>query len=126
MSFDWAEYLDLAKELAQPSPASVLQEASLRSAISRAYYGAFCRARNHLRALSPHLVFPTGAEIHGFVRDRFRSRPELMSKAIAAHLERLRDWRNDADYDDSVPNLQSLCQMALLAADAVMTSLSTL
>ena len=44
MSFDWSEYLDLARELAKFS------EAGQRSAISRAYYAAFCTARYRKQA----------------------------------------------------------------------------
>lgn len=78
MSFDWSEYLLVARELADQTTASSrtrrkikekffhgisrvyhaafrkaqkrsLDEAKLRCAISRAYYGAFRKARNHLR-----------------------------------------------------------------------------
>lgn len=44
MNFDWEEYFNLAKELA-----GTTEEAKLRSAVSRAYYSAFCLARNYLR-----------------------------------------------------------------------------
>ena len=44
MKFDWEEYFNLAKELA-----GTTEEAKLRSAVSRAYYSAFCLARNYLR-----------------------------------------------------------------------------
>ena len=42
MSFDWSEYLDLARELALQGSAPSLSEARVRAAISRAYYAAFC------------------------------------------------------------------------------------
>jgi uncharacterized protein (UPF0332 family) len=48
MPFDWAEYLRLADELAQRQT----DEAALRSAVSRAYYAAFCRACSHLKQQS--------------------------------------------------------------------------
>ena len=43
MAFDWTEYLTLAQELVQRE-----EEACLRSAISRAYYAAFGKARERL------------------------------------------------------------------------------
>ena len=43
--FDWADYLTLAQELATRRS----DEAALRPAVSRAYYAAFCQARNVLR-----------------------------------------------------------------------------
>lgn len=49
MSFDWSEYLNVAKELAGVETSAASQEAKLRAAITRAYYAAFIKARNHLR-----------------------------------------------------------------------------
>lgn len=50
MPFDWKHYLELARELAQPSASEPGQrEAELWTAISRAYYAAFCHARNYSR-----------------------------------------------------------------------------
>jgi hypothetical protein len=126
MSFVWPEYLDLARELAQQGSGGALAEARLRAAISRSYYAAFCQARNHLRSRQPQLVFPTDAEIHRFVREQFQRSIEPMSKAVAANLDRLRAWRNLADYEDTVPNLTYTAQLALSAADAVLTALNTL
>src|SRR3954454_15525618 len=105
MSFRWSEYLDLARELARQSSSGTLPEAKSRAAISRAYYAAFGQARNHLRGRQPLLVFPTDAEIHRFVREQYQRSIEPMSRAVAANLDRLRAWRNLADYEDTVPNL---------------------
>jgi hypothetical protein len=49
MSFDWSKYLNVAKELAGVETSAASQEAKLPAAISRAYYAAFIKARNHLR-----------------------------------------------------------------------------
>ena len=51
MKFDWSGYFDLAGELAtvNTSDSAKIVEAKLRAAISRAYYAAFCLARNYLR-----------------------------------------------------------------------------
>ena len=48
MSFDWHQYLDLAQELAGQQQKPSTEDARLRSAASRAYYGAYCAARNKL------------------------------------------------------------------------------
>jgi uncharacterized protein (UPF0332 family) len=48
MSFPWAKYLELATSLALEDPTVVFQEERYRSAISRAYYAAFHRARLYL------------------------------------------------------------------------------
>ena len=47
MSFDWSQYLNLAKELAGQATIPAEQEARLRDAISRSYYAAFILARNY-------------------------------------------------------------------------------
>ena len=49
MSFDYIDYLYLAQELVGQTPPQAAQpEAKLRSAISRAYYAAFLKARAFL------------------------------------------------------------------------------
>lgn len=50
MTFNWSEYLDLARELTGKDTTPASQSAKLRSAISRSYYAAFIQARNFLRA----------------------------------------------------------------------------
>jgi len=52
MSFDWSEYLDIARELAGQATASSSAEAKKRCAISRAYYAAFCSGQTLQPALS--------------------------------------------------------------------------
>jgi uncharacterized protein (UPF0332 family) len=47
MTFDWREYLTLAENLCTNSHTFPNQEACFRVAISRAYYAAFCTARNY-------------------------------------------------------------------------------
>jgi uncharacterized protein (UPF0332 family) len=44
VAFCWKHYLDLANDLAK----STTDEAKLRASISRAYYAAFCNARNYM------------------------------------------------------------------------------
>ncbi len=64
MTFDWSQYLNLAKEfLCQPTPPAN-QEAKMRSAISRAYYAAFISARNYLPETEEHSI-PKTADAQG-------------------------------------------------------------
>ena len=46
MSFDWADYLKLAEALTRDPSSPGPEEASLRTAISRAYYAAYRSASN--------------------------------------------------------------------------------
>ena len=115
MSFDWSEYLHLARQLAE-NPTS--REASLRSAISRAYYAAFCTARNHLRDKESRAI-PGGAQVHRYVREQFQNSADSARKAIGVNLDRLRSFRNKTDYDDAVTGLPSVAAVALSLAEQI-------
>ena len=64
MSFVWSDYLELAKELLGGAVGSPLEEAKLRSAISRAYYAVFNEARDYLVLNKPDLIIPNTGEAH--------------------------------------------------------------
>ena len=100
MTFNWGDYLALAEELAGKK-ATASQEAKLRCSISRAYYAAFCSARNHLRGKGHQI--PETAEAHLRVRKILRNRRGSLSKQLESDLDRLRKDRNDADYRDQFP-----------------------
>ena len=68
MTFDWSEYLKLAQELAGQTVSPANEEAKLRSSVSRAYYAAFCKARNYLRDIEGHSI-PSTPEAHRYVRE---------------------------------------------------------
>ena len=96
MSFNWNDYIKIADELAQKH---TLKEASCRSAISRAYYGAFCTARNYLQTKEGVKEF--GENAHNSVRDIFVSSNDQNRREIGNKLNRLRLSRNKADYDNT-------------------------
>lgn len=121
MTFDWAEYLRLAEELTKPAH----QEARLRCSISRAYFAAYCTARNFLRDKKGYLT-PIGPEAQGRVRDEFKFNPNLPYKKIGENLGRLKNRRNKADYDDTVHGLPSLAASSIAQAQNVISSLSKL
>ena len=83
MSFDWSQYFDVSRELADqardaPAP---LQEARLRATISRAYYAVFGQARDYLRRhdrIREVLIDSNGdrINIHQFVRQQFINRAD--------------------------------------------------
>jgi uncharacterized protein (UPF0332 family) len=127
MKFDWSEYFNLAKELAETS-----KEAELRSAVSRAYYSAFCLARNYLRDIQqyPRLWRNKTYDInaHQYVAEKFiynQSKSQTMIE-IGKDLSRLRRMRNKADYDDTIFNLQKEARTALMLAHNIILALSNL
>ena len=131
MSFDWSEYLRLAREITDSVSDKWDREAALRCAISRAYYAAFCAARNHLEREGQRLS-RSGLD-HRDVPRRLRERSDAASKQIASHLERLRIDRNRADYHDTLvgfggtlDNLAAAADEALRVAEEVISVLPTL
>lgn len=102
MSFDWGEYLRLAKDLAKKTG-----EAELRSAISRAYYSVFITARNLLIARNIPLTY--SGKDHKLVPETLKARGEMSrnikATEVGTNLERLLSDRNIADYENNFPNL---------------------
>jgi len=97
IGFNWTLYLELAKELIYNSEQTSLKEASLRTGISRAYYGVFCIARNYLE----RAVSVPKKEVHKFVIEYYESSSNRTMNQIGADLDRLRKARNGADYENN-------------------------
>ena len=89
MSFNWADYLELAKNL-QASPAIPgPEEASLRSATSRAYYAVYQLAMEFAKAEN-YAPYHTGDDHQGLVRYFRESGTDQARKRISAELDRMR------------------------------------
>src|SRR5437879_4172613 len=120
MAFDWKAFLDLARDLQTRANGAANPEAFLRSALSRAYYPAFCYARNYSQ---DYLRFdPRGdPDDHGRLRHHLRSKKR---GGTATRLDRLRQWRNESDYHDDMNfDLPIAVATALAEAEYVFTSL---
>lgn len=118
MPFDWREYLRLAGFL-HATAGAYTEEAAWRSAVSRAYYGAFGRARNVAQARDGFV--PTGGpEDHDRLCDHFRARRE---DRLAQRLGRLRHCRNQCDYNDDVERLAVMVAAAVATAQQVVDRL---
>lgn len=118
MAFDWKEYFNLALFL-QGKTKKYTQEASFRCAVSRAYYAAFCYARNYARdqhGFDPNYDY----DDHNLVREHFR---DWEMANISDWLLRLRQWRNNCDYQDTVSNVSRLCTSAISQAQKVFDAL---
>lgn len=109
MNFSWHDFLNLAKSLSERK-----DEASDRSAISRAYYAAFCTARDSL--LTNNCPLSKGSEVHGQVQDVLGKAKDFDCQKIAQDLGRLRLDRNKADYDIDFPDLDDARNKALFRA----------
>jgi uncharacterized protein (UPF0332 family) len=137
--FNWSLYLALAKELQTlvlPDEIvdidgnildnNAFKEAYYRTAISRAYYAAFCIARNYLRDTLQINISKVDA--HNFVIHEFKERRNLKnSHNIANTLYSLRQYRNDADYNDiPIINLDKKVQYAIKESQRVISLIAQL
>jgi len=117
MVFDWAKYLVLAEELAM----RITDEASLRSAISRAYYAAFCTARNRL--LQEGEEIPKTGDAHTIVWTKYRESTQKHRRYIGITGDRLRRSRRKADYEDEFPDIRARFEDAVAKARRLLDSL---
>ncbi|MCW5881522.1 MAG: hypothetical protein KIS91_11365 [Anaerolineae bacterium] len=119
MPFDWREYLALAQFVQTQSNANFGEEAARRCAVSRAYYAAFCFARNHAQIHSGFVLTGT-AEDHGRLAEHLRQHGRA---GEARRLKRLRQWRNQCDYRDEIGDLTMMTASALQQASDVISRL---
>jgi hypothetical protein len=128
MVFDWRGYLTLAKFLHDDNGVSYPEEAAKRAAVSRAYYAAFCYARNFARN---KLGFTPAyrARDHGDLILHYAASEKLDPAllGIADALDELLGYRRTCDYDDEVvvfTDLNSLVDHALEDAQKIIDKLT--
>lgn len=103
--FDWREYFTLAERLwLEPG------EASKRTAVSRAYYAIFCLT--HDRLLSEGVTFRR-ENIHAEVWNHLEASRDRDRLQLVKMAKRLRDWRNQADYDGTISNINRFAETAV-------------
>lgn len=113
MSFDWEDYVYLAEDLlSQP------EESYLRSAISRAYYGVFCIARNR----KGYKEF-AGSNVHWRVINEYKNSSDRNERNVGRVLDKLRKSRNDADYNEDKPINKDLAERAVYSAKHILASM---
>jgi hypothetical protein len=69
---------------------------------------------------------PETAEIHLFIPKWFLNEDDADQKEIGAILDRLRDRRRKADYEDAIPKVSSLAERSLTDAQTVIERVQTL
>jgi hypothetical protein len=128
MSFDWSEYLIVAKELASQATTSTKTRNKIKVILLNVINRAFSKARNHLRDIDGHpsKSLEQGGRTHQIVIDLFSQSNDIDRRLIAQSLKDLRSARNKADYDDVVPHLSGLTMTVLLQSEQVLNLLKTL
>lgn len=111
--FDWNKYLNLAQRLSEET-----DEECKRSAISRAYYSAYCNARSFLNGKGLGLI-PGKSNDHQATWDAFDKLKIPDLEGISVIGDRLKQKRKKADYDNNVNNLDSLTNRAIREANQI-------
>jgi uncharacterized protein (UPF0332 family) len=107
--FDWYEYFRLADELGQRT-----DEASLRSAISRAYYFVYHLALNRAQANNFNLKLDEFT--HAQLWLLFSGNPEPECQRLAVIANRMKEKRVRADYRPSFARIDE--EVPTIIADA--------
>jgi len=127
MVFNWKEYLNLAQYLQGKPDASYSEESARRASVSRAYYAAFCFARNYAHdKYGRDKRMKSRKSEHTDLRDYYIVLGTVNRKLgdIADNLDELRQWRNFCDYDDDVmQNIDDLANNALDNAREIINAL---
>ncbi|RQW77060.1 MAG: HEPN domain-containing protein [Methanothrix sp.] len=116
VDFNWKKYLDLADELA----ANRTDEAKIRASISRAYYAAFCNARNYMIEKDLNKFPPEEKEHHKYLVKYFKGEADESKTdnldgtrdRIGRDLNSMRHDRRKADYENYVCELERLNETA--------------
>ena len=126
MTFDWVEYLTLARcVVAKGDLATVSAESRFRCAAGRAYYAALCTAAAYLSADIGETP-PQDHEYHEFVISRFRDAQERSWKRVGSWLDQLREHRRHADYDGSVRNWPSKADLSIALSEGAIRDLESI
>jgi hypothetical protein len=120
MAFEWVDYLTLAEELAARP-----DEASKRSAISRAYYFVFNSAFERAESTAGRCPVVGGEQ--SWCWTIYRHSPDPACKQLGIGGDLLKRRRVNADYRRSTKiNLEAEARIALLEARKFQAALATL
>ncbi len=119
--FEWKAFLDLAHALST----DLDNESALRTAVSRAYYAAFHRAKSYLARTDPHLHLPDHGASHELVPEHLKEHGRTrIEKGAARRLEELKRLRRWADYDRAQrARMKSQLQKAIKDAEFILEHL---
>lgn len=129
--FVWQHYLNLADYLINNCSQIGLPEAAMRSAISRTYYSAYCLIRDWAFTYPsrPFSITRSGQDhrlLQNWLRNEAGLSGKVYFKSIALELAKLRDWRNQCDYDTQLQSqfLPQACTQALQKAQNILKLLA--
>jgi uncharacterized protein (UPF0332 family) len=119
MPFNWNEFLTLAEELATRN-----DEASKRSAISRAYYSVYHLAAARVAQRSGPR--PEGLTSHSWCWNKYQTTNDRACVELGNRGSRMKRRRNLADYEDNMKRLDDELRLVLDEARQFPTDLAAL
>jgi uncharacterized protein (UPF0332 family) len=115
MSFDWRDFINLARILLRND-----QEAYLRTSIGRAYYGVFCIARNK-KGFNGQT-----RNVHQTVINAFKNSNDLLNQKIGKNLDELRWARVKSDYQEDKVIKKSYAERMVSLSENILKILDTI
>ena len=116
--FNWNEFYLLAKYL-NDDYSFTCQEDVQRTIVSRAYYGAFCMAKEVLEH-KYKITVPQNSTSHKYVRIEYKKQGR---DDISALLRDLREYRNCCDYNKIVTDLHKIVNESLIMSENIIKNL---
>ena len=134
MSFDWKDYLELARKLEAMGEEEARREAALRSCVSRSYYAAFCCTRNywsnprtgaaaHVPQFIPRHEGTDHRDLRNYIKSERKKNSKCFDGKIEIDLDRLHQWRKQCDYDDHVDNQSMMARQSISIAEKIIRSM---
>ena len=117
-SFDWEEYIELAKKLQQnPIPNALYHTALYRAIVSRAYYGAFMYSRRRAERIMGAF---SGVNIHEQVIEYYIHSESKNHRKAGTFLKVLKDKRVECDYFDHLTeDPKRMADISIKLADTI-------
>ena len=120
-TFAWEDFFELAAVLAERG-----DEASQRSAVSRAYYAVFNVAQSVLEAHDPNYNSMRSRDSHKQVWDRLRALDRRQARSAERSGRSLLNKRKSADYTLGLGDWPNRTKQALVEAKRALASLNDL
>lgn len=116
MAFDWRDFMTVASTLAQNT-----DEASLRSAVSRAYYAVYHTAVTEAPKHQVRIVRLAGQSDHEACWLSYKTVPAVVQVGLDG--DRLKKQRHDADYRQTAINWTNQAAASLILAKRILGQL---
>lgn len=150
MSFNWYDYLVLAKSLQNFQNTGDIGEAFYRASISRAYYAVYGLSSNYLCNIEEdndlkfatkfhdeyarNHILDTYKSFHSYVIKQFENSDDILEtedikekkSEIAEALKGLKRRRTKADYREHIGNVESETEASIISADLIIENLKFL